>query len=301
MAYCILLSPSEDKLLHTHNSNSKFLESYKKSVMQPNFLTNLWEGKELLTHREKLCRIYIDYLRQTLENSDSKLLLELYGARRFHAKNEYELNIALNSMRSLIVDSISQEQQEVSQQLMPAIIRYCGVAFDSLNFEYLESHARQTILEKTLIFSNLFGVIKASDKIPFYKLKQGTKLEYLTLQEVYKPFIPLLESHCKEWDFLIDLRSHIYAKIWSPHLMNEKKFHKPHFFFEFYKGGKVISHYAKLYRGKILAMFSSQNKDKQSISANEALKFFSLIHNETLYFVGSIENKGITLLQYEIR
>jgi cytoplasmic iron level regulating protein YaaA (DUF328/UPF0246 family) len=94
-----------------------------------------------------------------------------------------------------------------------------------------------------ILFSNLFGPIKANDKIPEYKLKQGVKMGNLNIEKTYKNlFSASLDKYLGE--YIIDLRAGFYEKFYTISV--------PHVAFKFLKNGKVVSHYAKAYRGKIL-------------------------------------------------
>ena len=56
--------------------------------------------------------------------------------------------------------------------VMPAIYRYTGVLYDALRADSLPSPA----LERIAIGSALFGVVRAGDTIPRYRLSSGSKL-----------------------------------------------------------------------------------------------------------------------------
>ena len=96
-----------------------------------------------------------------------------------------------------------------------------------------------------IIFSNLFGPILAGDSgIPEYKLKQGEALGELKLEKYYKEFFSdAIDEYLKDEE-IIDLRAGFYEKFY--------KINKPYITMKFLKDGKVISHWAKAYRGLIL-------------------------------------------------
>lgn len=128
-------------------------------------------------------------------------------------------------------------------------MRYSGVAYKSLDYENLEN--KHYIDENVLIFSNLFGVIKASDILPDYKLKQGAKLPNLNIEKFYKDnFSSSLDKYLKD-DEILDLRASFYEKFYT--------IKKPFFTLKFIKNGKVVSHYAKHYRGLILNEMAKNN------------------------------------------
>ena len=136
-----------------------------------------------------------------------------------------------------------------------AILRYTGVAFKHLDYESLDKNSKNWIDENVLIFSNLFGIISANDKIPHYTLKQGSKPGfdiYKAHKEIYTPIL----DEINEKEIFIDLRAKFYEKIYKP---------KNYITFKFIKEGKVVSHFAKAYRGlltRIIALHKPKNIDE---------------------------------------
>ncbi len=58
----------------------------------------------------------------------------------------------------------------------PAIERYTGVLYESLDATTLNATARRRLNSRVLIFSGLWGVVAPDDRIPDYKLKMGANL-----------------------------------------------------------------------------------------------------------------------------
>jgi len=136
-----------------------------------------------------------------------------------------------------------------------AILRYSGVAFEHLDYESLDNTEKKWINENVLIFSNLFGVISANDKIPYYTLKQGKKPEFDIYKAHKEIFTPILEE-INEKEIFIDLRAKFYEKIYKP---------KNSITFSFIKNGKIVSHFAKAYRGlltRYIAIHKPNNIDE---------------------------------------
>ena len=132
-----------------------------------------------------------------------------------------------------------------------AILRYTGVAFKHLDYESLDEISQKWIDKNVFIFSNLFGVISANDKIPYYVLKQGKKPGFDIYKTHKEIFTPILDEINKK-EIFIDLRSKFYEKIYKP---------KNYITFKFIKEGKVVSHFAKAYRG-LLTRFITLHKPK---------------------------------------
>jgi len=139
---------------------------------------------------------------------------------------------------------------------MPAILRYSGVAYDYLDYASLKIKEKEFLDNSLIIFSNLFGALKCSENIPNYKLKQGEKLGEFVVEKFYKEETSaLLDNYFKE-EFVIDLRAGFYEKFYLPN--------KSYITMKFVKDNKVVSHWAKAYRGKVvrtLAKFQPQNEE----------------------------------------
>ncbi len=167
----------------------------------------------------------------------------------------------INSYQDIIISSTTQElknflgikkESEIEKYIVnllkeptkKAIQRYSGVAFDYLNYNSLNDIEQKYIDENVILFSNLFGVLRANDKIPNYKLKQGTTLNGIKTDKVYNSLLKdLLDEYLKDEDIL-DIRAGYYDKFYKPN--------RKYTTLKFLKNGKVVSHWAKAYRGLIV-------------------------------------------------
>ncbi len=129
--------------------------------------------------------------------------------------------------------------------LLKAVQRYSGVAFKYLKYESLNDDAKEYIDNNTLIFSNLFGAIRAKDTIPLYKVKQGNDIGGIKPEVFYqkKVFFDLIEKEIENEDIL-DLRAGYYEKFY--------KIKQNYTTLKFLKNDKIVSHFAKAYRGIVL-------------------------------------------------
>lgn len=129
-------------------------------------------------------------------------------------------------------------------ETMKAILRYDGVAYDYLNYPELPQAAQTYIDNHVILFSNLFGPLRASDTIPDYKLKQGSAIGTFAPEKFYKErFSDALDLFIGENEVL-DIRAGFYDKFYIPKY--------PPTTLKFLKEGKVVSHWAKAYRGIVL-------------------------------------------------
>jgi cytoplasmic iron level regulating protein YaaA (DUF328/UPF0246 family) len=163
-----------------------------------------------------------------------------------------------------------------------AVLRYSGVAFEHLDYSTLDEKSQKYIDENVLIFSNLFGVISAKDLIPFYTLKQGSKPGFDIYKAHKEIFNFILDEMNKNEEF-IDLRAKFYEKIYKP---------KNAITFKFIKNNKVVSHFAKAYRGKLTRMIAI-HKPK---SIEELLK----INFPKIQITEIIEKKGVKEIVCEV-
>lgn len=131
-----------------------------------------------------------------------------------------------------------------SMPTMKAIERYDGVAYDYLAYSSLETEAQNYIDTTAILFSNLFGPIRAGDSIPDYKLKQGSLIGKFAPEKHYKEYFSTALDEMIGDQEVLDLRAGFYDKFYTPSM--------PYVTLKFLKEGKVVSHWAKAYRGTLL-------------------------------------------------
>ena len=177
--------------------------------------------EDLLPHRNKLLHMYIN----VLQKGDIPTLSKMFGLKKE-------------------ADILTHKKDIIHELTMKAIQRYTGVAFDYLGYEALDDKTQHYIDSHVILFSNLFGPIRASDLIPEYKLKQGEAVGDIKTEKFYHEHsAKLMEAYLAE-DEILDLRAGFYDKFYKPT--------KPYTTLKFIKDGKVVSHWAKAYRGIVL-------------------------------------------------
>ncbi len=148
-------------------------------------------------------------------------------------------------------DIVSQKKKYKEMLAKEAISRYTGVAFDYLEYNSLELKEKEYLNSNLYIFSNLYGVVKPSDLIPNYKLKQGEALGNVKPEKIYKELLKEpLDKELTGHDIL-DIRAAYYNKLYKP-----DSFYTT---LKFLKNGKVVSHWAKAYRGLVLRYCAINN------------------------------------------
>ncbi len=98
-----------------------------------------------------------------------------------------------------------------SAPVMPALSRYTGVLYDALGVDTLDGAAQSRALSSVAIFSALFGLVRAGDKIPAYRLSYDSNLPGGKPSALWGPLGPTLWASVD--DFVIDLRSAGYRSL----------------------------------------------------------------------------------------
>ncbi|WP_020107335.1 peroxide stress protein YaaA [Nocardia sp. 348MFTsu5.1] len=110
-------------------------------------------------------------------------------------------------------DEIERNAQLWSSPTSPAIERYTGVLFDALDYRSLTRAAKVKAADRLAIGSALFGVLRATDPIPAYRLSAGSKLPgFGTLAANWKPALTDALVGLRE-DLIVDLRSGGYQQL----------------------------------------------------------------------------------------
>ena len=197
-------------------SEAKTAVSSNKFIDRGDFIfPNLYEK------RCEILKIYDDFL----QTATAKKISKLFGVKN-------------------LTDEPSLRESLFKKGAIKAVLRHDGVAYKHLDYRSLDSAAQEFIDKDTLIFSNLFGPVLAADALPEYKLKQGERIDGLNLEEFYRQNF---SGEINGWlgdDDILDLRAEFYEKFY--------RIRKPFATFKFLKNGKVVSHYAKAYRGIVL-------------------------------------------------
>ncbi|MGV9678321.1 peroxide stress protein YaaA [Nocardia sp. NPDC003482] len=96
----------------------------------------------------------------------------------------------------------------------PALERYTGVLYDALGVASFTKIQRQKAFARLAIGSALFGVLRAADPIPAYRLSGGSKLPGLpTLASLWKPALAPALREETAGGLVVDLRSGTYQQL----------------------------------------------------------------------------------------
>lgn len=95
--------------------------------------------------------------------------------------------------------------------VLPSLDRYEGVLFDALDAGTLSPEAREFAHAHVAIASALFGLTRALDPIPAYRLSADSRLPGLALKTLWAG--PVSEAIAQTPGLVLDLRSEAYAAL----------------------------------------------------------------------------------------
>ncbi|AGG67122.1 peroxide stress protein YaaA [Corynebacterium callunae] len=168
------------------------------------------------------------------------------------------------AMQLLGISENLRAEAEANKQLftsptMPAIFRYSGVLYDALDAASLPKSA----LKRLAIGSALFGVVRATDQIPHYRLSGGTKVptktgELPTLKARWGTSIT--EALFDANPLIVDLRSGTYQQLGRVKTAVTVRVESV------LEDGsrKVVSHFNKHYKGELARVLASSPKSAKN-------------------------------------
>lgn len=144
-----------------------------------------------------------------------------------------------------VSEAVFAQQNLFTLPCAPAREVYTGVLFTALDLPHASTQSLSFAEDTIMIFSGLFGVLSPNDFIPAYRLSMGTKLPKLgNNKTLWKR--ALKDFHYGEGELVIDCRSGNY-QVWNPPLSSD--WVTINAVREVDGKRKVVSHYAKHYRG----------------------------------------------------
>jgi cytoplasmic iron level regulating protein YaaA (DUF328/UPF0246 family) len=130
----------------------------------------------------------------------------------------------------------------------PAAEVYTGVLYQRLDLPGLNATARRRAEQRVLIASTLWGFVRPTDRIPYYRLPPSTKLDGVgPLAACWRPALAAAMPDEPD-ETIVDMRSGAYVSAWKPKrgtLLSVRAFREE-------KGKrKAVSHMAKAVRGDV--------------------------------------------------
>lgn len=109
---------------------------------------------------------------------------------------------------------ILRNAELLSAPTMPAIERYTGVLYDALDVGSLRGTTAERARSRLAVGSALFGLLRADDQIPAYRLSASSKLPAGgTLASRWKPALEPVLAHLQQQELIVDLRSGSYEAL----------------------------------------------------------------------------------------
>ena len=142
---------------------------------------------------------------------------------------------------------------------MPALERYTGVLYDALDVGSLTRAQRGRAVTRLAVGSALFGLLRADDAVPAYRLSAGTALPGLpSLRSLWKPVLTDVLTGTGE--LVVDLRSGAYAEL-APvpdavtvQVLSERP-----------DGTRaVVSHFNKAHKGRLARLLATTTAEPDS-------------------------------------
>ena len=121
--------------------------------------------------------------------------------------------------------------------VMPALRRYTGVLYDALDASTLADEA----LSRLAVGSALFGLVRAGDMIPRYRVSGGSKVGGKTMRAWWGTAV---SDVLAQQDFVVDMRSGAYQQLGPVAGALTVRVEQA-------DTGKVVSHFNKQYKGEL--------------------------------------------------
>jgi cytoplasmic iron level regulating protein YaaA (DUF328/UPF0246 family) len=106
---------------------------------------------------------------------------------------------------------VDRNRTVTTSPVMPALQRYTGVLYDALEAHSLSGAEREFAERHLAVHSALFGLIRAGDRIPAYRLSHDSKLPGLSLRRHWREAITA--TLAQQPGLVLDLRSESYAAL----------------------------------------------------------------------------------------
>jgi cytoplasmic iron level regulating protein YaaA (DUF328/UPF0246 family) len=157
----------------------------------------------------------------------------------------------------------------LSAPTLPAYQRYGGTLYKAIGVESFTIHEVNQMRSHVLMQSALFGLISATDRIPWYRLSASTKLPNVSLKQIWR------DHQDAAWARLtggpiIDLRSKAYADL-AP--IPE---HMDSFFVEVVAEGadgsrRALNHFNKTAKGELVGAFVRAKQAPETFAQLKAI------------------------------
>jgi uncharacterized protein len=147
---------------------------------------------------------------------------------------------------------------------LPAIHRYTGVLYDALDVESLRGAAAARARARLAVGSALFGLLRADDAVPAYRLSATSKLPgQPTLAARWRPLLEPVLAEMAANELVVDLRSGSYAALGKlPDAVCVEVLAE-------HPDGKrtVVSHFNKAHKGRLARALATTRSEPDDAAA----------------------------------
>lgn len=147
---------------------------------------------------------------------------------------------------------------------LPAIRRYTGVLYDALDIDSLRGAEATRARERLTIGSALFGLLRADDQVPAYRLSAGSKLPGKpTLASRWRPLLEPMLAELAAEHLIVDLRSGAYVALGRPPSAIRVDVLAEH------ADGRrtVVTHFNKAHKGRLARALAATRAEPDSAAA----------------------------------
>jgi cytoplasmic iron level regulating protein YaaA (DUF328/UPF0246 family) len=172
-------------------------------------------------------------------------------------------------------DEIARNAHLKAGPTLPAVQRYTGVLYDALDVASMTRAQRARADRRLAIGSALFGVVRAGDPIPAYRLSAGSALPGRpTLRTFWKPALTHALSGIDE--LVVDLRSGSYAALAPvPEAVTVRVLSEQD------DGTRaVVSHFNKAHKGRLARLLATTTAEPDGVVRLRALLRRAGLHVE---------------------
>lgn len=133
-------------------------------------------------------------------------------ARLMEVSANRELGKKVLKLSERQISDLQRNLEIPSAQTLPAYLRYEGTLYKAINAKSFAALEVENMRRYVLIQSALFGLISATDRIPWYRLSAETRLPNLDLKALWQEHQPMAWQRLVDSP-IIDLRSKSYVAL----------------------------------------------------------------------------------------
>jgi len=142
---------------------------------------------------------------------------------------------------------------------------YTGVLYDSLDLASLSAGAKRRAGARVAVTSSLFGLVRAGDRIPAYRLSGDAVLPGVgSVAGLWRGALGPAVTAALGRGLLVDLRSSMYAAFWRPPAEVAPKVATVRVLHEVAGKRQVVSHFNKATKGRIVRALLEDGRDPRT-------------------------------------